>query len=318
MRSFPGNIAAGVAMAVGLLLVAPAAVFSQETMTPTPSPAAVGTGRPVRFTFWNVEWFPGRRPNAGVRAQANHVAAVVPVVQRLDPDVLGLEEVGEEAGARRIIEQLPDFHLDVVTGFIREGTGELTHQQTVLASRLPLLNAWWESWKKAANGGPAPARGFAFAAYQPAPGQVLLVYGVHLKSNRVDNSGGGVDPIVQRDESARQLLAHQQAMAAAYGKLGNVTIVVGGDMNTSLDDARYLREQSLRSWQKGGFAWVFKEVPFPQRITLPGEGRYPDACFDHIFFRDGGSGARLVSASVERTGRNCSDHRPVSAAIALQ
>ena len=39
-----------------------------------------------------------------------------------------------------------------------------------------------ELWKPA--GALTPPRGFAFAAYQIAPRQLLLVYALHLKSNR--------------------------------------------------------------------------------------------------------------------------------------
>ncbi len=292
-----------------------AAVSSAPAAATNPNAA----NRPVRLTFWNVEWFPGRYPKPRPGQRESHVAAVVPVVQRLDPDVLGLEEVGEEPGARLIVDQLPGFHLDTVTGYVREETGELSHQQLVLASRLPLINAWWEHWKPGADGF-TPTRGFAFAAYQPMPGQVLLVYCLHLKSNRKDKSGSDAGNIPQREESARQLLAHQQAMTAAYSKLGNVTVVIGGDMNTSLDDARFLRETTLRNWQKAGFQWVFANVPFPQRITLPGGGRYPDTCFDHIFFRAATPLAtpKLRSVEVERTGRDASDHRPVSAVLELK
>ena len=285
------------------------------------SPATDGNAarRPIRFTFWNVQWFPGRYPVSRPGQRESHIAAVVPIVQRLDPDVLGLEEVGEEAGARLIVDQLPGFRLDTVSGFVREETGEPSRQQLVLASRLPLINAWWEHWKPGPDGS-RPTRGFAFAAYQPTPGQVLLVYCLHLKSNRKDKDGSDAGNIPQREESARQLLAHQQAMTAAYAKLGEVTVVVGGDMNTSLDDARFLRETTLRNWQKAGFQWAFASLPYPQRITLPGEGRYPDTCFDHIFFRAATPRATptLRSVEVERTGRDASDHRPVSMVLELE
>ena len=297
----------------------------EAVASPAPAAAAAGSSnaaianRPIRFTFWNVEWFPGRYPKPRPGQRESHVAAVVPVVQRLDPDVLGLEEVAEEPGARLIVDQLPGFHLDTVTGFIREETGELSHQQMVLASRLPLINGWWERLKPGANGF-TPTRGFAFAAYQAAPNQVVLVYGLHLKSNRKDKSGSDANNVPQREESARQLLAHQAAMAQAYSRLGNVSVVIGGDMNTSLDDARFLRETTLRQWQKAGFQWVFASLPFPQRITLPGGGRYPDTCFDHLFFRAASPLAtpRLQGVSVERTGRDASDHRPVSVALTLK
>ena len=287
----------------------------------TPTPNGPGVAR-VKFTFWNVQWFPGRHPDAKEVARARHVAAVAPVIRRLDPDVLGLEEVADAEAARRLTDGLPGgYRVDVATDFRRE-TGGSTRQQTVLASRLPLVNGWWESWRPAANGGPTPRRGFAFAAYQPVPGQVLLVYALHLKSNRLDEPGGAAVNAAMRAESVRQLLVHARAMAAAYAKLGAVTVVLGGDLNTSLDDPRFAPESSLRELLRDGYRWAFQNTPVTERVTLPGGGRYPDVTFDHVFFRTFGptgtaATASLLGASVEPTGPECSDHRPVSATLEL-
>lgn len=272
----------------------------------------------VKLTFWNVEWFPGRKPDAQPVARERHVAAVVPVVKRLDPDVLGLEEVADADAAHRIADALPGgYRVDVVTEYVRE-TGEPTRQQTVLASRLPLINGWWESWKPAANG-LQPRRGFAFAAYQPAPGQVLLVYALHLKSNRVDEPGGAATNAAMRVESVNQLVVHARAMATAYAKLGAVTVVLGGDLNTSLDDPRFASEETLRGLLKDDYQWAFQNTPPTERVTLPGGGRYPDTTFDHVFFRASAPAtAGLISAGVEPTGQECSDHRPVSVTLGLK
>lgn len=280
--------------------------------------------RRVKFTFWNVQWFPGKQPDAKETARERHVAAVVPVVRRLDPDVLGLEEVADADAARRITDGLPGgYRVDVVTEFQRE-TGEPTRQQTILASRLPLVNGWWERWRPTAEG-LRPRRGFAFAAYQPTAGQVLLVYALHLKSNRVDEPGGAATNAAMRVESVRQLVAHARAMAAAYAKMGAVTVVLGGDLNTSLDDPRFAAEGTLQALLGDGYRWAFRDVPPADRVSLPGGGRYPDTTFDHVFFRSfdpaGGptaGGVGLVGAGVEPTGRECSDHRPVSATLELK
>ncbi|MEY2548380.1 MAG: hypothetical protein QOD64_962, partial [Verrucomicrobiota bacterium] len=42
-------------------------VPSSYGQTPSPSPSPT---QPVTITFWNVQWFPGRRPNAS-RAEEN-------------------------------------------------------------------------------------------------------------------------------------------------------------------------------------------------------------------------------------------------------
>ena len=120
---------------------------------------------------------------------------------------------------------------------------------------MPALSAWSEEWK--ANGAIVPPRGFAFAAYEVAPRQLLLVYGLHLKSNRGELN----ENIALRQESMSQLLSHMDAMETAYGKLGTLTWIVGGDCNTSLDDPQYANETTLKNLMAKGFAWVWQGMP---------------------------------------------------------
>jgi endonuclease/exonuclease/phosphatase family metal-dependent hydrolase len=280
---------------------------------PPPANASAASGARLTVTFWNLQWFPGRRPNAGTKFQQTHLAAVVPVLERLNPDFLCMEEVADLAAAQSVAGHLKGFRVDVCSQFTLGGPGtDISRQQVALCSRLPLIHAWWEEWKPGRDG-IRPTRGFSFAAYRPVMDKVLLVYGTHLKSNRADSPGGEADNIAQREEAARQFLAHQRAMAAAYARMGEVTVMLGGDLNTSLDDPRFGRENTLRSLSASGFRWVWRDIPLASRYTLPAQGRYPAVCFDHVFFR--GAGCRLLEAFVEPTGRDCSDHRPVTARI---
>lgn len=277
-----------------------------------PAPPAAPAGK-LNVTFWNLQWFPGHRPGAGAAAQQNHVLMVSPVLGRLRPDVLGLEEVGDAAAAHLLADRLPGFHVDVCTGFTREPTQEPSRQQIVLCSRLPLLTAGWQAFRADARG-LLPRRGFAYAVYQTDPGEVLLVYGLHLKSNVNDEPGGDATNIAMREESVRQVLAHRQTLEAGCARWGKIRLeVIGGDMNTSLDDPRFQPERTLRDLgaAANGFLWAWQGVPAPLRLTLPGAGPYPSACFDHVFYR--GDGVRLLGTNLEPTGRGVSDHRPVSA-----
>ena len=149
------------------------------------------------------------------------------------------------------------------------------------------------------------------------PGEVLLVYGLHLKSNVEDEPGGAVTNTAMREESMRQLLTHQRTEMAACARWGRVRLaIVGGDMNTSLDDPRFAPETTLRSLLAvdAGFLWAWQGIPEPLRVSMPGGGPYPPACFDHIFYR--GIGVNLTNAAVEPTARNVSDHHPVTAHFA--
>ncbi len=278
-----------------------------------PSPGFAATEQ-LKVTFWNVEWFPGQRPNASEPKRRAHVAAVAPVIARLNPDILGLEEVADRGAAQLVINQLAGFKVDVCSEFTRDGAP--SGQQEVLCSRLPLIQGSWERWQAGRNG-VLPRRGYAFAAYRLPTGGVALVYGLHLKSNRLDENGGPEINVAEREEAMRQLLAHDQAMTVAYARMGAVAVtIVAGDMNTSLDDPRFAAETTLRDLRsRGQFRWAWEGVPAAARLTLPAEGRYPSVCFDHLFFR--GDGVRLLSCAMEPTDRTASDHRPVTAVFAI-
>jgi endonuclease/exonuclease/phosphatase family metal-dependent hydrolase len=196
--------------------------------------------------------------------------------------------------------------VDVVSNFApREGQD--VGQQVAIASRFQPLSAWVEMWK--ANGALLPPRGFAFAAYEVAPRHVLLVYAVHLKSNR----GEVAEDIAIREESMRQLAAHMRAMNDAYSKMGTTTCIVGGDFNTAPDDLRFAGEKTTRLLRDNGFSWCWQDIPFARRVSLPADKLFPAACFDHIFVRNG----KFNSARVIEVSRGSSDHNAIFAEVQL-
>ena len=95
-------------------------------------------------------------------------------------------------------------------------------------------------------------------------------------------------------------------MLSLYSARGSCFFVVAGDMNTSLDDKKFEKEETLHALMKSGFRWTFEGVPFSSRITIPKEGRYPDNCFDHIFTLGLGKQTATV-----RPYPGLSDHNPV-------
>jgi len=132
---------------------------------------------------------------------------------------------------------------------------------------------------------------------------------VHLKSNR----GESVEDIAIREESMLQLVAHMKAMAEAYGKLGAITWIVGGDFNTAPDDPRFASEKTVSFLTNNGFLWSWKDISFQARVTMPPDERFPAACFDHIFYR----GATLKKAETMASSEVSSDHRAVRAEFVL-
>ena len=271
-----------------------AAQLSAQNPAPSPPTAAI--------TFWNVQWFPGRRPNASRAEENRQIKAVHADLAQLSSDIIALEEVRDYDHAALAIKPLAGFKVDVCSNFPpREGQNEA--QQVAITSRLQPLSAWSELWKPA--GAIVPPRGFSFAAYEPTPRQLLLVYALHLKSNR----GEIHEDIRIREESMQQLLAHMKSMNTAYSNLGTLSWIVGGDFNTAPDEPRFAREKTIASLRAEGFRWSWESVSFNSRITVPADLRYPAASFDQIFFR----GATLLKTWVANTSPQSSDHRAVNA-----
>lgn len=275
------------------------AFFASLAGAQTPSASSPSQ---LTVTFWNVQWFPGRRPNASRGEENRQIRAVHADLTQLDSDIVALEEVRDWNYAALAVKPFPGFKVDVCSTFPpREGQKEA--QQVAITSRLQPISAWSELWKP--SGAIVPPRGFAFAAYQVAPRRLLLVYALHLKSNR----GEIHEDMRIREESIQQLVAHVKAMEAAYGKLGDLTWIVGGDFNTVPDEPRFASEKTLPALHGQGFRWSWDGVPFTSRITVPADLRYPAASFDQIFYR----GTTLMKAWVASTSPQSSDHRAVIA-----
>ena len=282
------------------------ALFVAASFADAQSPAPAPSSTSLTITFWNIQWFPGRRPNASRAEENRQVRSVHADLTQLNSDIIAFEEVRDWEHASLAVKPRSDFKVDVCSTFPpREGQNEA--QQVAITSRLQPLSAWSELWKPA--GAIVPPRGFAFAAYEIAPRQLLLVYALHLKSNR----GEIHEDMRIREESMLQLLAHMKAMESAYTRLGNLNWIVGGDFNTAPDEPRFASEKTLPSLREFHFRWCWEGVPFNSRITVPGDLRYPPASFDHIFCR----GATLVKAWVANTSPQSSDHRAVNAAFSF-
>ena len=269
-------------------------------------PQSAASPTQLAVTFWNIQWFPGRRPNASRAEENRQVRAVHADLALLKSDIIALEEVRDYSNAVLAVKSLAGFKVDVCSAFPpREGQNET--QQVAITSRLQPLSAWSELWKP--SGAMVLPRGFAFAAYEIAPRQLALVYAVHLKSNR----GEIHEDMRIREESILQLIAHMKAMGNAYAKLGALTWVVGGDFNTAPDELRFASEKTLANLRAQGFRWCWEGMPFTARVTVPADLRYPAASFDQIFYR----GASLLKAWVAKTSAQSSDHRAVNTVLNL-
>ena len=270
----------------------------------------------LRVVFWNMEWFPGGSPTANSSEVVSQITKAVPEVAKLAPDVFCAEEILNDKAMEIALYKTPGVVPQVCSAFVDE-TGTVTPQQIAIASNKATVGAWWESWKS--GGEITPKRGFSLAVIEPAPGHILLVYAVHLKSNHDDANRD--KNIAMREESVKQILAHVEAMEKAYGKMGKVGVVIGGDLNTSTEDPKFHDEKTLGMFKNAGFSWAWEGVPFKDRVTIPSVPPrnpkfppFPDACFDHVFYK----GVKVSSASVTKIENNPSDHRPVSVEVDYQ
>ena len=76
-------------------------LFAQQAPSPHPSPAI------ITATFWNVQWFPGRRPNASRGEENRQIRAVHTDLAQLNSDIVAFEEVRdwEHACDRRLLDK---------------------------------------------------------------------------------------------------------------------------------------------------------------------------------------------------------------------
>ena len=247
----------------------------------------------LRVVDWNLEWFPGGKPDSTPDQQAAQMAAAKKAIKKLDPDVLLLQEVRDWAAATELASVVPGLTVHVVSNFGGRP------QNQVIAARAAADSAWSAQWR---SGPVDPPRGYTFAALQFPGNRFLLTYSLHLKSNL----GEPARNIALRRESARQLLAHAKEMLALYRPRGQCAVLVGGDMNTSLDDPKFAADPTLRAFRLAGFHWTHEGVRFAKRTTIPGNDTFPDNCFDHIFTL----GLGRQTAAVKPFKR-ISDHNPV-------
>lgn len=260
------------------------------TPTPAPKPALP---KSIRIVAWNLEWFPGHKPDPTPEAESLHMEVAKAALAELNPDVLLLEEVRDWDKAAELCQAVPGLQVQVASNF------ESRPQNQVVASKFPADSGWSDVWQKDIV---SPPRGYAFAAIELPGEHFLLAYALHLKSNL----GELPVNIALREASAKQLLEHVPDMVQLYSRRAHVAVVVGGDLNTSLDDPTFTTDHTLSAWKAAGFHWTHEGVPFANRTTIPGKGGFPDNCFDHIFT----AGLGKPTASV-KAYNGISDHQPV-------
>jgi endonuclease/exonuclease/phosphatase family metal-dependent hydrolase len=246
----------------------------------------------VRLVTWNLQWFPGKKPVATQEERDRAFLEVAAVLPQLRADIIVLQEVRNDDVAQKLAQLLHGFTVHVTSQFKDIYTGILGEQQITIMSRFKADGAWAESWKKGWANAP---RGYSYAKLL-IKDKPLHVYGLHLKSNLGNPT---VNPSM-REDAMEQLLDHIRHQTKKEA------VVVCGDFNSSKEQINHAGDSTLKKIEEAGFFSTFEGIPLDQRITIPGFGKYPDACFDHIYTR--GLGRPVASVKKDTPG---SDHFPV-------
>ena len=259
----------------------------------------------VRVTTWNLQWFPNGSPKEATPSkQEENIRRAADILRQLDPDIILLQEVHDGPVCQRLGEAIKPgaYHLAICSRF---HSGGLPPQQVAILGKENAQAAWDEKWKSME--GVDPPRGFAFAWYK-IRGAELGVYAVHLKSNLVMKGDHAIETaknIRKREVAAEQVLEYTQTEIAR--RMPTIrTVIVGGDFNTNLDQEEFAAEKTIPILTAAGFRNCMEGLPLVQRVTHPGEGRYPDATFDYLFAKNAVPGPPKIVQTP------ASDHMPVT------
>lgn len=253
---------------------------------------------------WNLEWYPGRQPeNPDPEVARAQIATAKAALRLMNPDVFVGLELRDGEVFQDLVSAVPGLKVAVVTSF-RGNDGTLDRQRIGIASKLPVHAAWSELWRGTMAALP---RGFAFAALRdPSSGKLLMVYGVHLKSNRGADDRTETLNYTLRNESAAQLLTHVAELSRLTFPPGQVRgWLIAGDYNTN-DDGQF-GDRVIRILESGGFLDTWKGAAKENRQTWRGNESFSPTTFDYIMTRGlGDLRATMADPPIET-----SDHRPV-------
>jgi endonuclease/exonuclease/phosphatase family metal-dependent hydrolase len=256
----------------------------------------------LRVVAWNMEWYPGRGMDPSLYEQDEHEKTAKHELQKIDPDIFLAQEIRSWRDFDQLVSAVPGLQTAVVSSF--KVRAEIGKQQMAIATKLPVNSAWNEDWKESPV---TPPRGLTVALIEvPDSNKLLLVYSVHLKSNRGNSDGMAESNYRRREESVRQILAHVRDMETLFeGRISGV--IVGGDFNTNQDGR--LGDTSILMMILDGFYNTWADTPAEARQTWRGSERFRPTTFDY-FFTKGISPLR--AKIIEAEG---SDHRPIEISV---
>lgn len=279
------------------MLTQPRPGVREKVLKPLFAPVAeapAGVPDRIRVATYNVEHFsdgrgdePERTP-ALVAEQARLAAAVI---AEASPDILFLQEVENAAVVELLNDQFLEPYPYAYITTLRYSSGKKDKLNLAMLSRIPPRRVRQISFSRLDYGSANPARGLLAASFNTGPGQRLLAYNIHLKSNF-----GEAHRNQARRSIALSLLAADAAAEKSKAFPNQMDVLVLGDTNVDPENEQFAADESLYPLA-GGFDDLWLGRPIEERVTIPmRQGEDPemvfeDACFDRIFasrsFRNG-------------------------------
>jgi len=265
---------------------------------------------PLKTMAWNLQWFPGGRPYAKKEEQTSQIEGAKLIMSQQSPDIFLAQELKYKSAFEELVSTVPGMKTHVFSNFLESDGETPSSLQCAIASKLKANSAWFESFKPS-KGLPNLRRGYAFAALEHPDGGLIMVYSVHLKSNRgSDTPEGEKDVAATRAESVKQLIAHKAEMEKKFADRKILGWVIGGDFNTNHDD-QFPICTAIEDLVKAGFHNSWDKTPKEDRLTwrtAPDFQRFEPTTFDYfltIGFEE--TQAKMVSG----VPFEVSDHAPV-------
>lgn len=269
-------------------------------------------GEPLKLVCWNIEWFPGAHPNASRNEAFKHVKATKAELEKLAPQIFLAQEITDKRSFHKLVDAVPGMEVHVLSKFKGRDGRRPSPQQCAIASTLTAHSAWFEEFKTHEDL-PSLSRGFSFAALNHPDGGLLMIYCVHLKSNRgSDTPEGERNVAATRAESVKQLVAHKEKMVTQFKDEKIVGWVIAGDFNTN-HDGQFSLCTVVKDFEAAGFYNTWDKTPKEERLTWrsdpdPEQRRFQPTTFDYVMT----SGLKEVQATIPPgIPREISDHHPI-------
>lgn len=232
-------------------------------------------GDELSFVAWNVEWFPGQRPDADETEKEEHIQRVASWIRKKKPTVLLICEARDLASLKKMDLDYPFLACADFPRAADENT-VLPNQGLAWMSQLAWKEVWAVDFSQLAQTPDRPVRGILGAEFILPSHRHFIAYGVHLKSSWAHRK-------TDRLRRARAMRYLEQDWKRRGLNPQKDDIVVMGDFNTSLDDPVFKDEKTLLTLFQRGFVSVTRGLPLEERKTIAPKGGEKGGEFDYIF-----------------------------------